>query len=199
MLVVGVGGTLHEQSTSGCALRVALAAVAKRGIATRCFSGEALRLPLYDPRCSERTEAARALVASLREADGVILCSPGYHGGVSGLVKNALDYTEDMAHDARVYFDGLPVGHIAVAMGWQAAVATAEALRSITHALRGWPTPYACTVRSRAQLFDAQGRCTDPVVEEQLATVGAQVADFVLARHRASLRHAAGEPSMLSV
>ena len=71
----------------------------------------------------------------------IIVASPAYHGGVSGLVKNALDYVEDLRDAKRPYLDGRAVGCIACAGGWQAAVATLTGLRSISHALRGWPTP----------------------------------------------------------
>src|SRR3546814_8041656 len=80
------------------------------------------------------------LVAAVRDADGLILASPGYHGSISGLVKNAIDYLEETARDRRVYLHGLPVGLIATAFGWQATGGTLLAMRSIVHALRGWPT-----------------------------------------------------------
>ena len=56
-------------------------------------------------------------------------------------IKNALDYAEDTAKDARPYLDGRAVGCIACAYGWQATDSTLIAMRSIVHALRGWPTP----------------------------------------------------------
>ena len=42
-------------------------------------------------------------------------------------MKNVLDYTEDLSSDTRVYFDGLAVGCIACAGGWQAAGQTLAA------------------------------------------------------------------------
>src|SRR3546814_6783254 len=75
------------------------------------------------------------LVAAVRDADGLILASPGYHGSISGLVKNAIDYLEETARDRRVYLHGLPVGLIATAFGWQATGGTLLAMRSIVHAL----------------------------------------------------------------
>jgi hypothetical protein len=39
-----------------------------------------------------------------------IVGSPGYHGAISGLVKNALDYIEDLREDPRVYLDNTPWG-----------------------------------------------------------------------------------------
>jgi FMN reductase len=44
----------------------------------------------------------------VRGADALVFGSPGYHGTLSGLVKNALDYLEELGRDARPYVDGLP-------------------------------------------------------------------------------------------
>ncbi len=185
MLIVGLGGTLRSGSTCEAALRIALDEAERQGANVSCFAGPQLRLPLYDPSDPARTPEAQALVTALRNADGVLIASPGYHGSVSGLVKNALDYTEDMSRDARVYFDGLPVGCVATGHGPQAAATTIAALRSITHALRGWPTPFAAAVTVSSALF-ANGICADAAIEAQLRLVGRQVAQQARAR-RASL------------
>lgn len=180
MLVVGIGGTLRDGSSCEAALRIALAEAERLGAATACFAGPQLVLPMYDPADPARPPTVSALIAALRAADGVILASPGYHGSISGLVKNALDYVEDMARDARVYLDGLPVGCIATAYGPQAASGALATLRAVAHGLRGWPTGYGAAVIAREGLFKT-GRCTDAAIDEQLRLVGRQVAD---AAHR---------------
>ena len=80
--------------------------------------------------------------------DAIIVGSPGYHGSLSGMVKNALDYAELLRGDQRAYFDGMPVGLVATAGGWQAAVSTLAALRTVIHALRGWPTPLGVAINT---------------------------------------------------
>jgi FMN reductase len=122
-------------------------------------------------------------VEVLREADGVVLVSPGYHGTVSGLVKNALDYVEDLRTDERPYLDGRAVGCVAAAQGWQAAVTTLTALRQIVHALRGWPTPLGAAVNSRQVVFEPDGTAGDAAVTRTLRTIGEQVVQFALDRH----------------
>src|SRR3546814_4185926 len=101
---------------------------------------------------------------------------------VSGLIKNALDYVQDMAKDERVYFEGRAVGLIAVAAGWQATGTTLATLRSITHALRGWPTPMAVAVNSMMPIFDENKRLTDKGVSAQLDVVAEQVVTFARMR-----------------
>lgn len=183
-LILGIGGTLRNQSTGQKALAHVLSRVEERGARTELISGQALDLPLYSPESAERSEAAARLVARMRACDGVVLCSPAYHGSVSGLVKNALDYTEDMNRDARVYFDGLPVGCIACGAGWQATGQTLAALRAIAHALRGWPTPMGGMINSTQPVFDADGTCVDASVRFQLDTIADQVTEFALRKAR---------------
>ena len=179
-LIVGLGGTTSPGSSTDRALAAALAAVSARGCRTRRFDGAFLaRLPLYSVPI-ERTSEEVELVAAVRAASGLIVASPGYHGSLSGLVKNALDLLEDTAGDRRPYLTGLPVGLIATAYGWQATGGTIAALRSIVHALRGWPTPFAAAINARETRWGADGAPDDPLVAEQLDRVGGQVATFAL-------------------
>lgn len=191
--IVGIGGTTRPGSSTEQALRHALRACEQEGATTVCFAGTDLAaLPHYAPEAPERAEGARRLVDALRRADGVIVASPGYHGGVSGLVKNALDYAEDLREDARVYLTGVPVGCIATGAGWQAIVTTLEALRAIVHALRGWPTPMGAAINTSSKVFSPDGECLDDRATFQLTTVAQEVMAF--ARWRLASLEAADRP-----
>ena len=159
--VVGLGGTLRANSSTERALRYCLAAVEKQGGRTRLFAAEDLDLPMYAPHELERTPRALELVKTLRDADAVVVGSPGYHGAISGLVKNALDYIEDLREDPRVYLDNTPWGCISCAYGWQAAVGTLTQLRGIGHALRAWPTPLGVAINSAEPIWAPSGELAD--------------------------------------
>jgi FMN reductase len=127
---------------------------------------------MYAPHKLERTPRALELVTALRDADAVVVGSPGYHGAVSGLVKNALDYIEDLRDDPRAYLDDTPWGCISCAYGWQAAVGTLTQLRGIGHALRAWPTPLGVAINSADPIWDPSGELSD---SEQATTAGNQL------------------------
>lgn len=185
-LVVGIGGTAGGVSSTERALAIALEGARAGGCRTLMFGGAALSaLPLYDPFAPSRCGGEQDLLAAVRQASGVIVSSPGYHGSISGVVKNALDLLEDTARDERPYFTDLPVGLIATAYGWQATGSTIAALRSVVHALRGWPTPFAAAVNSQQTKFDAEGGANDEAAVQQLRRVGEQVARFAPAFHAA--------------
>ncbi|GAA4232786.1 FMN reductase [Streptosporangium album] len=194
--VVGLGGTTRPGSSTEWAVRRALAQAAAYGARTALFAARDLELPLYAPERQERTAAALALVDALRRADGIIIGSPGYHGGVSGMVKNALDYVEDLRNDERPYFDGRAVGCIVCANGWQGTTTTLVALRSIVHALRGWLTPLGVAINSGDRVFAADGEVTDTDVARKLDLVGLQVAEFAWQRSRAAHPVAQGSSSL---
>jgi FMN reductase len=177
--IVAVGGTLRPGSTTEKAMQHVLNAADRAGARTRLISGPALQLPMYEPDNPERTDAARDLVAQLALADGIILGSPGYHGSISGLVKNALDYAEDLRGDRRPYFSGRAVGCIATGGGWPGAVNTLGALRDIVHALRGWPTPLGAAINSSERVFNDDGQCVVPRVSQMLDLIAAEVLGFL--------------------
>jgi len=176
--IVAVGGTLRANSTTERAMQYVLAAAERAGARTKLISGLALQLPLYQPDTPQRSEGARYLVGELAAADGIILGSPGYHGSISGLVKNALDYAEDLRTDRRPYFSGRAVGCIATAGGWPGAVNTLGALRDIVHALRGWPTPLGAAINSTEKVFDEAGACQVARVALVLDTIAGEVLSF---------------------
>lgn len=186
-VIVGIGGTTRPGSSSEKALRYALSVAESLGGQTQLFAGATLDLPMYVPESPARTELAARLISALRHAHGIIISSPGYHGSISGLLKNVLDYAEDMRDDPLPYFDGRAVGLIASANGWQATGSTLAALRSIVHALRGWPTPMGVAINTNGLAFDDSGCPAQEAIANQLKILASQVVDFSRMRALQSL------------
>jgi FMN reductase len=181
-LIVGIGGTPRPGSTTERALALALRQAEAGGARTKLFGGEFLeRLPHFNPGPQGPSREQAELAAAIREADGIILATPGYHGSLSGVVKNALDTLELTRNDARPYFDGKAVGIITTADGAQAGGATLMAVRGIIHAMRGWPTPYGAALNA-ANLFDDVGECREAKDAWQITLVADQVMEFAQMR-----------------
>lgn len=177
--IVGIGGTARKDSTTEKAVKIALESAEQGGARTKLFDGAFLAaLPLYNGENPVRTEAEKELIEAVRAADGLIIGTPAYHGGVSGVVKNAIDVIEETARDERVYLDGRAVGLIVTAYGWQATGTTLSSMRSIVHALRGWPTPMGAALNATGGLFDEDGKPKEPGVANTLAIIGQQVVQF---------------------
>jgi FMN reductase len=184
--IVGLGGTTRSTSSSERSLIKALEAAERAGARTRLFSGAFLAtLPIYDPATANDSAELNEVLDAIKQADGVMIATPGYHGSVSGLIKNALDGLEGLRTDARPYLEGRAVGCIVTADGWQACGTALSALRTIVHALRGWPTPLGVTFNpSAGALFAEDGAFNEPRDAMQIDLLAQQVVDF--ARMKAS-------------
>jgi len=190
--IVGIGGTTRPGSSSEKVLRYALALAEARGAEVELFDGASINLPMYAPESADRSEGALRLVDALRRADGVILSTPCYHGSVSGLVKNALDYTEDMCKDREPYLDGRAVGLIVCGHGWQSTGVVLTAFRSIVHALRGWPTPMGVAINTLVERFDENGAGIQEHTERQMKIMVGQVIEFARLRSLLAALNAEG-------
>ena len=95
-------------------------------------------------------------------------------------MKNAIDLLEDLRSDERPYLHNRAVGCIVTAFGWQGAGTTLTSVRTIVHALRGWPTPLGMTLNTAEPLFGLDGRCLDDKVQAQFALLSRQVVEFAI-------------------
>lgn len=186
-LIVGLGGATRANSSTERLLRHTLSLCAALGARTQLISSEALNLPLYAPDEAGRSPAAASLVGHLRAADGLVVATPAYHGAPSGLIKNALDYAEDLREGERPYLDGRAVGCLVTAGGWQGGGGSLVSLREIVHALRGWPTPLGLVVNTSEPVFDGPGDApASPDLNERLRIMAGQVVGFAQMRARAA-------------
>lgn len=177
--IIGIGGTTKPGSSTERTLAATLQAAERLGAQTTLFAGPMLaQLPLYSPEDAQRSALQRQFVEAVRHADGLILATPAYHAGISGLLKNAIDLLEDLRGDVRPYLHDRAVGCIVTAHGWQGAGTTLTSVRTIVHALRGWPTPLGITLNTADRLFDEEGNCLDEKVQVQFAMLAAQVVGF---------------------
>jgi FMN reductase len=149
--------------------------VEQRGATTTLLAGTDIELPTYAPERPGRPPAAERLVAEVERADAVVIASPGYHGGISGMVKNAIDYLEDLREAPRPYLEGRPVGLIACADGPQAIITTLTALRSVVHALRGWPTPLGIAVQTNEPGVAPDGTVESEELEARIDVMADQL------------------------
>ena len=129
----------------------------------------ALDLPVFDP---DRMDAGGAdeLRRRVRDADGVVLGSPMYHGSYSSVVKTALDYC---GFDE---FEETPVGLLVVSGGGFPTPAL-EHLRSVARALDAWVLPHQVVVPVADDAF-GDGGLTDERLAERIETLGTDLVDY---------------------
>jgi FMN reductase len=190
--VVGIGGTLREDSTGLRALEEALRAAEEAGATTELLDLRELALPMYEPGkpLEEYGENVERLVEAMRRSDAMLWSTAAYHGTLAGVTKNALDFAQFLARDERPYLQDRTIGLIATAGGGMAAVNAVSAMVNIIHALRGIAAPLSVPVTQSWKVFDEEGNIRDEGISERLASLGRLVLEMAV-----KLGTDAGEPS----
>jgi NAD(P)H-dependent FMN reductase len=118
-------------------------------------------LPLLEERMGEShtSPAARELFQQLGDADGLLIVTPEYKGGVPGALKNAFDYFPPD------FLRRKPVGICTVSAGGFGGVNCLAQLRLLTLAVGGLPIPGFLAVSKVNQVI-AGG---DPTLETAFA------------------------------
>lgn len=180
-LIVGVGGGLGGESHSLAALKVALQAAEKAGARVDLISLQTIRLPLYEPDrpLVDYPVEVNEFVQRMANADGYLWSSPAYHGTVSGVVKNAIDFVEFLSDRVPPYLDQKPVGLISTASGVVGGVTTIQTLIQTAHALRAWVVPLSVPIPQVGRVIDQQGHVTDPTIQDRLQLLGEEVVRFL--------------------
>jgi NAD(P)H-dependent FMN reductase len=114
--------------------------------------------PIMEQRLSDMEVAPPALQSfsdKLERADGLLIVSPEYKGGVPGVLKNAFDYLKPGILRRK------PVGICTVSSGGFGGVNCLMQLRLTILALGGLPIPDALPVSMVQELFDEEGQPRD--------------------------------------
>jgi FMN reductase len=171
--VAGISGSLRRGSYTRRAVEIALAGAAEAGAGTRMIDlveyNLVFRISVNE---ADYPPDVQRLRANVREADGVILGTPEYHGSFSGVLKNALDL---MGSDE---FEGKMIGLVGVSGGRMGAFDALNGLRNIGRALHAWVIPDQASAPEAWRIFTDDGKITDPAIEGRLKEVGRQVTRF---------------------
>jgi FMN reductase len=139
--ILGIGGTPSEKSWSLLPVQTALKRAEEAGAETRLATVHDLDLPLFrtEWRLDDYPPTLAWLLDEVRRADGLILCSPTYHGTISGALKNVLDAMIFLAWDQPPYFGGKPVA--VMSYGGMTSMGVLSALTTCVRGLKGITVP----------------------------------------------------------
>lgn len=166
--VVGICGSLRDESYTRIAITHALDAAEGAGAETTLIDLRTWDLPLFDPDDRDRGDATQ-LKEVVGEAHGIILGTPVYHGMVSSGLKNAFDYL------GKDEFSGTVVGLLATAGGGTYGQ-TLEHLRTGVRTVHGWTLPHEVGIRGASSAIE-NGEFVDADIQARVETLGRMVAE----------------------
>ena len=171
--IAGISGSLRAGSYTRRAVEIALEGAAETGAETRLIDLRDYNLVFRDGKDDTGyPDDVFRLRSEVKQAEGVILGTPEYHGSFSGVLKNALDL---MGFDE---FEGKMIGLVGVSGGRMGAFDALNSLRNIGRALHAWVIPEQTSVPEAWKVFSEDGKIADPQLEQRLKEIGRQVARF---------------------
>ncbi|MEA5617865.1 NADPH-dependent FMN reductase [Cronbergia sp. UHCC 0137] len=159
--IVGIGGSLRSNSYTQIALKVAVQRVEAVGAEVEILDLREMQLPFCNgaKEYPEYPDVQR-LRDTVRNADGLILATPEYHGAVSGVLKNTLDL---MSFDE---LSGKVTGLISV-LGGQFNSNALNNLRLIVRAVHGWVIPEQIAIGQVWSAFNPEGKLLDEKLSQR--------------------------------
>ncbi len=154
--VLGFAGSLRRKSFNRALLRLAVERV-PAGMTIETF--DLAPLPLYN--ADYETDGIPAVVepfrAKVRAADALLLASPEYNHGISGVLKNAIDWASRPPSDAAIARK--PVAIMGASAGYFGTVRGQQMARIALNGAGAIPMPRPTLMVSKAEeKFDADGR-----------------------------------------
>lgn len=129
------------------------------GIETEVLNVGTLGLPFFDFSHRNTPEAVVHMVSRFKAATHQIWLTPLYHGSMTGMMKNALDWLEVTAQDEPAYLTNQFAGMICWADGGH-ALNGITAMENVAKSLRAWVLPFSIPAMQRL-LIDEHGMLSD--------------------------------------
>jgi len=158
--ILAVSSSLNPTSVSRCALFALEKHVEALG-ADFEFVDLALEewsLPLFDPKRRVVPEAYGKIKTLMLQSHAVVLATPDYHGGVSGVMKNFLDYYWGE-------FTGRLFGYVCASH--EKGLTVMDQLRTSIRQCYGWSLPYGVSL-SEADLNPERSELSNVKVDARL-------------------------------
>ncbi len=159
-----LGGSLRPASLNGRLLSHLAERVAALGHVATPFSGDALRIPLFEEGLPV-PDRVQSVHQSLLLAQGLIIVSPEYNAGIPGHLKNAVDWLSTLKPNP---WTELPVLLCACSPGAFGGARGLLAWRATLANMGALAVPAAITVPGADRNLDPQGAPADPRTRDSL-------------------------------
>ncbi len=141
-------------------------------------------MPPYDGDV-EANEGLPPAVVALKQLfkahDGFLISAPEYNGGISGMLKNTLDWVSRRGDDAGTLaaFSGKFAGIMAASPGSLGAVRGLGQLRHVLTVMGVLVVPQQRGIHAAHMAFDEDGRLKDPAQQAAIEAIAQRLVDLV--------------------
>src|SRR5436190_7559146 len=178
--ILAFAGSLRKGSFNRMLLRYAVLGAREAGGHVEELDPGHLMLPLYDGDLEANgsfPEPVAAWRAKIRQCEGLLIASPEYNHGISGVLKNAIDW----ASRPPSVFRGKVAASFGATPGSQGTARSQMNLRICLSAVGVWVVPRTVLIARANEAFDANGELRDPRQVQALTALGRALVQAVRA------------------
>jgi NAD(P)H-dependent FMN reductase len=155
--VLGVVGSLNQNSVTRAVIQHVAAALAREGCGVDIFDPVREHLPLFNPDSSYSAVHYEPLQKRVASADVLLLGTPDYHGSVSSTLKNFLDHF--WQEFAGKLFATVVASH-------EKGLTVTDQLRTVARQCYAWSLPYGVSFVDREDV--KEGVVTSDTLRKRL-------------------------------
>lgn len=181
MRIIGFAGSLRSASYNKMALKLVLQKAKEAGAETEFVDLKELNIPLYDGDLEKEIQlpdGIKLLREKIEKADGVVIATPEYNHSLPGVLKNTIDWLSRTKYFPSV-LTNKPFALFGASDGNFATVRAQIAFYPIANTLELDLMPSKTYVGNVEEVFDENGKCLDPKVEERLTKFAQKFIQFI--------------------
>lgn len=182
--ILAFAGSTREGSLNKRLIRIAADAARAAGAEVTLIDLRDYPMPHYDGDMEANEglpQTAHALKDVFKAHDGLLISAPEYNGGMSGMLKNTLDWISRRGHDERIVaaFTGKIAGLMSAAPGALGGLRGLGQLRHVLTSVGVLVIPQQRSVGGGLAAFGEDGRLKDPAQQAAIEAIAARVVDLV--------------------
>jgi NAD(P)H-dependent FMN reductase len=181
--ILAFAGSTRTGSLNKRLIRVAAEAARAAGAEVTLIDLRDYPLPPYDGDVEAQglPAAAVALKDLFKAHDGFLISAPEYNGGMSGMLKNTIDWVSRRGDDDSrlAAFSGKFAGLMAAAPGRLGAIRGLGQLRHVLTTVGVLVVPRQHGIHAADTAFDEDGRLKDPAQQAAIEAIAGRLVDLV--------------------
>ena len=182
--ILAFAGSTRRESFNKRLMRIAAAGAREAGAEVTLLDLADLPLPLYDAdleAAEGAPENARRLKELMIGHDGFLIASPEYNSSISGVLKNAIDWTSrrEPGEERLVAFAGKAAALMSASTGGMGGLRGLVHVRAILGNLGVLVLPQQKAVPRAHQAFTDDGLLADPKMHSAVTALGARLTEIL--------------------
>ena len=168
IVVMGICGSYDLDSANGRMLEIVLRECENLGAETLVWDHGKRPLPLVGAEGSSDDSNVKDFQEMAISADAFVLSSPEYHGTMSGVMKNSLDWLYSKHTSGKVF-------GLVSTLGGQTSNNTLNHMRIAARWIHGWVIPEQVAVPHIKSAFDEDGNLQSADINDRVLSISSSL------------------------